>query len=249
MKYLKTFVLVLLIGCAMLAAPMAALAQDIEVSPMAWDFGDIVVGDSAIQRFTISSTGSTALMLYVVELTDEAHWEVPYEGDDFEITEEPDPGAPREINPGESVDYKVTYTPTSYEFHEAYLRVSTNSGYGHNEIYIHLTGMGVEDSPPVAEVMAELLSLFNTAVTDETIVGSGPGNSADGRLGAFGNMLNAANDLIVAGEYDVACRQLQDAHDRCDGFHPPPDFIGGSESEREAIASKIMDVMDALGCP
>jgi hypothetical protein len=92
------------------------------------------------------------------------------------------------------------------------------------------------------EQHAELLEMVESG----EISGTGPGNSATGRLGALENMLVAALDLIDAGEDAAACEQLQDALKRADGEFPPPDFVQGAS--REEVASGIEAVMNALGC-
>ncbi len=46
---------------------------------------------------------------------------------------------------------------------------------------------------------AQILSFFDTAISKGTLVGKGPGNSADGRLNALRNMLKSADGLIDAG--------------------------------------------------
>ena len=95
--------------------------------------------------------------------------------------------------------------------------------------------------------MAELIDSVETFVAAGTLVGSGPGGSASGRLNAFQNMLNAADDHIEDGNYALACEQLQDARNRADGIHPPPDFVTGPA--RAEVEAMIAEVMTELGCP
>jgi hypothetical protein len=103
--------------------------------------------------------------------------------------------------------------------------------------------MDVELDP--AEKLADLIAFFENCVTDRTVVGSGPGNSAANRLQAFGNMLDEASDLIAVDNYDFACDHLQSASQKSDG-QPPPDFIEGENVE--AINDRIEEVMDILRC-
>ena len=67
-----------------------------------------------------------------------------------------------------------------------------------------------------------------------------------GRLKALRNMIEAAGDLIAAGDYEVACQQLQDAYDRCDGEFPPPDFVEGDAADD--LATMILELMADLVC-
>jgi parallel beta-helix repeat protein len=91
-----------------------------------------------------------------------------------------------------------------------------------------------------------LVDYFDQAVAAGDLVGSGNGNSADGRLNALRNMLLAADDFIAEGEIDEACTQLQDAYERTDGATPPPDFVEGEASDD--LATEIAATRSALGC-
>jgi hypothetical protein len=90
------------------------------------------------------------------------------------------------------------------------------------------------------------LAFFDASVADGTLVGSGPGNSADGRRRALRNMILLAGDLIEEGRYTEACQQLRDAYGKCDGDPKPPDFVTGEAADD--LADMILMVMDALGC-
>ena len=87
---------------------------------------------------------------------------------------------------------------------------------------------------------------FNSAVEDGNLVGYGPGNSAKGRLKAFGNMLHKAQVSIDAENYEMACGQLKAAYKKCDGISPPQDFVSGSA--REDFALYIECLMNYIGC-
>ena len=98
---------------------------------------------------------------------------------------------------------------------------------------------------PQAKIM-ETLEFFDASVEAGNLVGDGPGDSAEYRLNALRNMLEAASDLIEDGLIQEACQQLRDAYKRCDGQPKPPDFISGEASEE--LAAMIQDVIDSLGC-
>ena len=59
-------------------------------------------------------------------------------------------------------------------------------------------------------------------------------------------MIEAAGDLIAAGDYEAACEQLGDAYDRCDGDFPPPDFVDGDSVS--TLNATISDLMAGLEC-
>lgn len=95
-------------------------------------------------------------------------------------------------------------------------------------------------------MIAETLEFFDASVEAGTLVGEGPGESAENRLIALRNMLEAASDLIEDGLIQEACQQLRDAYKKCDGQPKPPDFVTGEATEE--LAAMIQDVIDSLGC-
>lgn len=104
---------------------------------------------------------------------------------------------------------------------------------------------GVEELPP-DEQIARILDFFDMSVQSETLQGDGPGDSAEKRLNALRNMIEAARDLTGAGDIDAACQQLQDVYNRTDGDTPPPDFVMGEAASE--LATMIMELMANLGC-
>ncbi len=94
--------------------------------------------------------------------------------------------------------------------------------------------------------IASVIDLFDQAVEGGTLVGTGPGNSAAGRLKALRNMLLTAGDLIEQGDIGAACTQLQDVADRSDGNSPPPDFVQGVAAPE--LFNAVTDLQHALDC-
>lgn len=146
----KRVILSLFIVFVIISIPICAYAQHVEVSPRTFDFGEVLLGESAVQSFEITSLGPTSLNLIFVNLLAE-EW-VLYEGEDFNITKIP-PGVPGEIRVDESVEYEVTYAPTTVGPHECFLFVFTNDTDppGDELIYIHLSGEGVEEITNTAQ--------------------------------------------------------------------------------------------------
>jgi hypothetical protein len=114
------------------------------------------------------------------------------------------------------------------------------------EIMVTVSGNGVAAEEDPNELMAAIIASYEASVADGSLIGDGPGNSAAGRLKAFGNKLNAASDLLNAGDLAGACEQLRDTYHRADGLEPPPDFVTGSA--RAGIAADLLDIMSVLGC-
>lgn len=245
----------LLIAAVMLAPTVNVFAEGIAgYSPLSWDYGDLTMGDTAVQIFSIESGGlcggdpvTTDLTIYAIYLGETpggSPW--PYEGDAFAITAYP---SSYTVTVGTFADIEVTFFASSLGLHEAYVYVLSNAcnDVGNAEISIPIQGNVVPDEADPTELMADLLAFLDSSAGEGSLVGDGPGRSAAGRLKAFGNMLEAADDLIAAGEFELACGQLQDALDRTDGLRPPPDFVDGEH--KVMLALKISDVMNALGCP
>ncbi len=234
-KY-NTLCFAFFVGLAILAAPLTVSAQNIDVTPASWDYGDVEVGTSESQIFTIHSCASTALLIFDIEISEDVTGA-------FACTSAP--STPHIIPGGETREVEVTFAPPDLGAHEAFLHIVSDAP--ESETFINLFGMGVPYEPEPGEVMAELIDSVDALVDAGTLTGNGPGGSASGRLKAFRNMLNAANDLIEDGEYALACEQLQDARNRVDGIHPPPDFVAGPA--RAEVEAMIVEVMAELGCP
>jgi hypothetical protein len=103
-----------------------------------------------------------------------------------------------------------------------------------------------EDFERQTATVDDTLAFFDASVAAGTLVGNGPGKSANGRKGALRNMIIAAGDLIDEGRYEEACQQLWDAYRKCDGDPRPPDFVTGQAADD--LADMILGVMDELGC-
>lgn len=98
----------------------------------------------------------------------------------------------------------------------------------------------------LSQQIREILEFFDAAVADGTLIGSGLGKSAHGRLGALRNMLEAARDLIVQGNTADACGLLHDVLERTDGNPQPSDFVSGGAAAE--LAARVRALRTALGC-
>ena len=100
--------------------------------------------------------------------------------------------------------------------------------------------------PDPSEQVAEILDFVDTSVDGGTLTGDGPGNSAEKRLNALINMIEAAGDLVEDGDIEGACQQLLDAYKKTDGEPKPPDFVAGEAASE--LADMIQDLRATLGC-
>lgn len=123
--------LALLIGLTVVAAPLIASAQCIEVTPESWDYGDVKIGAGESQIFTLYSCADSPVLLFAIEIVDDP-------AGAFTITSSPFPGS---IPGGETWDVEVAFAPPSLGVHEALLFIEHDApGY---ETYINLSGVGV----------------------------------------------------------------------------------------------------------
>jgi hypothetical protein len=234
----RTLATGLLMGLALLLAPVGASAEIISgYEPTEYDYGDVIVGESESQIFTVTLQDAGDLLYYTSQI-------FYADNDAFTITAAPVDGS--NIETGTYFEVEVTFAPTTVGAHEATLQITSNA-INNPIIEIPLYGLAVPDEPGPAEEMAELIALYEASVADGTLVGYGCCDwLADMRLAAFGNLLYAANDLIGWGYDWLACGTLGVADRRSDGVTPPPDFIAGAN--REAINAAILEVRELLGC-
>jgi hypothetical protein len=214
-------------------------APVIEVLPMVYDFGDVELGTSSTNIITISNVGEYALTVFDISFQ-------PGSSSDFSITMAPT--LPTVVQIDMSTEVEITYTPSAEGYSSAVLEISSNDPY-YSLVQVQLSGTGVEVEPPPEEQIAEVLDFIDTSVDQGTLMGDGPGNSAEKRLNALRNMIEAASDLIEHGEIEKACQQLMDAYKKTDGLTPPespPDFVTGDAASE--LASMLQVLMTSLGC-
>jgi hypothetical protein len=136
----------------------------------------------------------------------------------------------------------VTFAPEALGTATAKLTVIWTNGLG-GTAYVNLAGEGVNATGDPPTVQA-ILDFFDESVDLGTLVGLGPGSSADGRRGALRNKIKAAGDILLDG--GDACEQLLDAYLRCDGLPRPPDFVTGEATG--TLVEMILALMGELGC-
>ncbi len=205
---------------------------NIAVSPLSHDFGDVELGTSSTVVVTISNVGNGELTVSGIGLQT-----------DFAITSVPP--ASIVIGPSETVDVEITYTPTVLGRNSAVLKITSDDP-DEPVVEVQLSAVGVEIPPPPSEQIANILAFFDTSVDDGTLAGDGPVNSAEKRLNALRNMLEAAGDLIENDLFEVACQQLIDIYKKTDGQPKPPDFVKGDAAPE--LASMIVELRGSLGC-
>lgn len=210
---------------------------EIDVSPLAYDFGDVEVGKSSTVFITISNVGIGNLTVSDIAF-------VVGSSGDFAITASP--LLPATVTgPDGFIEVEITYAPSAVGASAATLEIISDDE-DEGVVEVALSGVGVSEELPPDEQIAEILDFFDTSVADGNLAGQGPGNSAERRLNALRNMIEAAGDLIDNELYEDACQQLADALKKTDGQVPPPDFVAGEA--REELENMLLELMESLGC-
>jgi hypothetical protein len=212
-----------------------SVAPDVDVAPVALDFGDVELGRSLDLIATVTNLGDAALALTDVSLA-------PGSDPAFAIDPTPPLRLPGVLEPGGTLDVAVRFTPASAPAVAGWLEIASDDP-DEPRVRVALVGSGVPSDDPVMDLLA---TVFDPAVAAGTLVGSGPGASGPGRLGALRNLLEAASDLVGMGQRGPACSQLAGALARVDGVFPPPDFAEGPDAA--TLAAAIEALRADLGC-
>jgi beta propeller repeat protein len=202
------------------------------VAPGSIQFGSLELGSMQTQLLTVSNLGAIPLTIHGLTLD-------PAGSQAFSL------GAvamPASLAVGRSVDIPVSFAPSVAGSASGTVQIVTSAG----DVHVALRGTGVATPPPPSEQITAILDFFDESVSDGTLGGVGQGNSAQGRLNALRNMLEAASDLIGQGNIADACELLQDVLDRTDAEPRPPDFVSGAAAIE--LAARVRALRTALGC-
>lgn len=192
--------------------------------PTSHNFGDITVGESVSTIVTLSNDGFGSILIDNAQMV----------GDDgFGVTSSL--FLPDGLDYLESIDFEVTFTPTSVGEFSADLVIQNGE-----QFIVSISGTGVSELPIPDVTIGDIIVFIDVSVSNETLEGAGAGASADGRLNALKNMLIQAGYLISVGNYDAACTQLSSALMRCD------DFVQGTA--QNDLKQMISSLMSDLGC-
>jgi hypothetical protein len=126
--------------------------------------------------------------------------------------------------------------PNTLAFVDAWHDVSTDSSVGAWMIcdYGGIGNYAVQD----------IIDAIHEAISNQTLAPVGPGNSAQNRLRAFINKLEATGYLIEVGKLEEARKQLGAIRAKVDGDQSPPDWFEGESLG--GILSQIDDLMTAI---
>ncbi len=139
-----------------------------------------------------------------------------------------------------------TYVSFDYPGSEATFAYGINDDWEIVGSYRDASGLyhGFLATPVPLPSAEQILSFFDTAVSNGTLTGEGPGKSGDGRLKALRNMIEAASNLIAVGNLEEAYQQLVDAYKKTDGDSHIPDFVEGEATAE--LAQMILALENSL---
>lgn len=204
---------------------------NIEVSPTGYDFGNVEWGQTSTATFTISNIGNVDLAISEISLP------VGYEF--FSISSAP--SLPINLESGQSTEVQVTFSPI-HSF-TGMLEIKSN---GVDEpLKVPLSGKGVLVETPSEQVTA-VTGYIRDSIAADALKGEGSGNSAEKKVNALISMIEAAGDLLEAGQIAEGCQQLSDILLKVDGISPPPDFVSGPATE--GLAGAIEGFMTRYDC-
>jgi cysteine-rich repeat protein len=94
--------------------------------------------------------------------------------------------------------------------------------------------------------IGEILLFYDTAAVGRTLLGSGRGSSAQGRLQALRQELAAAERGFAGRADRGTCGQLASILRRSDGSERPPDFVAGDSAPE--LAARLRSLQREIGC-
>jgi hypothetical protein len=140
--------LIAVLGVAWLA-PVPARAQELYCKPCWHSFGEVQIGSSTSYSFQLTNTGGKTL-----QITSASE-----QGNAFSFGNLP---LPVNIQPGESVELTVIFTPTAKGYTDGILTLANNSRYSPRRVLV--TGFAVSPSGAELDVNPATLNFGNVTV-------------------------------------------------------------------------------------
>jgi hypothetical protein len=139
-----------------------AAAPQIDVAPASKAYGDVTVGGSSIQEFTISNAGTAALDVSNIALATGTNYSVAEGGSNA------CPNLTPTINAGNNCTIQITFSPVSVENNIADTLAITSNDTGNSPLNVPLTGNGVAGSAPNISVSPASIPFSDVVVGDSS---------------------------------------------------------------------------------
>jgi len=179
-------------------------SPQIDVNPMSKDYGNVAVGSSASQEFTVSNNGTADLVISDGVLSDETNYIL-----DASIGATPCGDVPITITPSGSCTVSIAFSPLSPGTFPATVTVTSNDT-TNSPLVVDLTGNGVSGPTPDISVTDSV------APNNDLDVPFGPvtvGNTSDQTV----TVSNAGTENLVIGAVDSVAAPFSIMNDTCSG--------------------------------
>jgi hypothetical protein len=197
-----------------------------------FDFGPVAVGATSTTTVTVYNEEAEAVEVTGIAFAPEgcSYFSVVLRNDSMLI-----PG-------GGTLGIDVNFSPNEVGECSNLLRIWAGSPIPHT---VAFSGTGVVNRTLLEDKIQEILKYLDTHMK-----GKGPGNSAENRLNALRNMIEASAVLIKNGQNEAAWHKLSEIYQQADDFSDSMDFIDEGSTERiyseNTLAGLIKDLMTLL---
>lgn len=217
--------------------PEEPAVSDIELMPEAVEFGEVTVGQHALQVAAVVNAGDAPLTVESVTLEDESM--------QFFVSAV---SLPAVLEPNDILEIGLVYVPAVEEAAAGVLTVISDDP-DEQTVQFALSGMGAAEVVPLTplEQMDMILAFFDEAVEAGTLEGCGWGWSARYKLNAMEHLLKTARYLIEREYYGYAAEVLRAADMKSDGLQCPYDFVeGDATAELNAQVVELYEILKSL---
>ena len=161
---------IVFLGSLVLCGAAVVGAQDLQVAPMSWDFGNVPVGSSETVTFDLVSGGPSPVWVYVISLHETPTNDPPFANPDdpspswslgpFSFNPATWPVLPVEHSTGSHIPLDVTFTPPAPGDYQAYLFIQSSDAYDPPGTHAFLPLQGTGVLPVVPAPGAALLGVI-----------------------------------------------------------------------------------------
>jgi len=206
----------------------------IEVPQTEYDFGLTDIGATQAGTVSVYNLGNASLTIQSINLVQDGHLQ-------FAVT--PLTVMPLTLEPYSGVDIEVLYSPVVEGVSEAVLKISSDDP-ENPATEVTLFGEGVRVILSPEEQAADILDIYEIAVSEGVVQSTGNSKAAKNKIEVFGKMLAAVEELLHAGYDDEALESLFMIEAKCDGQKSPGDFITGAAAEElNALIKELIETL------
>jgi hypothetical protein len=189
----------------------------IAVEPASLDFGQLNIGQSAVQKLTVANQGNAELIV-------ESAMFAAGSSADFAVTAMAD--VPLVIEPNGLAEIEITYTASIAGTVNAVLQI-TSDDLAAPVTEIAVSGKAVNPIQTSLEQINAIIAFYDNAIKTKTLYGIGPGKSAKAHQNAVRTMLVCSKHLIQGKYQKLALLALYEVDKTTNGRGRPKDCLEG----------------------